>query len=177
MRSLTRTLALELALLKLNVSNVAPGMVLTPFNQEAIEDPRGAREVGAEHPVETSGPTRGGRASPCSLPPATGTTSPAFHLHDGRQLLAQPRPRRLTVTTGRTMAGCGAERNPGRAPFQSSRPPFIELSAPRWCLDCSGGRVAEALGLERLPIPVAFSATQPGEVAGMPWSGSVLRGP
>ncbi len=68
MRSLTRTLALELALLKINVSNVDPGMVLTPFNQEAIEDPRGAREVGAEHPVETSGPTRGGgapRRVPC----------------------------------------------------------------------------------------------------------------
>ncbi len=38
-RNLTRTLALELAPLKINVNNLAPGMVLTPFNQEAIDDP------------------------------------------------------------------------------------------------------------------------------------------
>jgi glucose 1-dehydrogenase len=39
-RNLTRTLALELAPLKINVNNLAPGMVLTPFNQEAIDDPK-----------------------------------------------------------------------------------------------------------------------------------------
>ncbi len=38
-RNLTRTLALELAPLKINVNNLAPGMVLTPFNQAAIDDP------------------------------------------------------------------------------------------------------------------------------------------
>ncbi|MGI8661838.1 MAG: SDR family NAD(P)-dependent oxidoreductase [Acidimicrobiales bacterium] len=38
-RNLTRTLALELAPLKINVNNLAPGMVLTPFNQPAIDDP------------------------------------------------------------------------------------------------------------------------------------------
>jgi glucose 1-dehydrogenase len=38
-RMLTRTLALELAPLKINVNNLAPGMVLTPFNQAAIDDP------------------------------------------------------------------------------------------------------------------------------------------
>ncbi len=39
-RNLTRTLALELAPLKINVNNLAPGMVLTPFNQAAIDDPK-----------------------------------------------------------------------------------------------------------------------------------------
>ncbi len=39
-RNLTRTLALELAPLKINVNNIAPGMVLTPFNQKAIDDPK-----------------------------------------------------------------------------------------------------------------------------------------
>ncbi len=39
-RMLTRTLALELAPLKVNVNGLAPGMVLTPFNQEAIDDPK-----------------------------------------------------------------------------------------------------------------------------------------
>jgi glucose 1-dehydrogenase len=39
LRNLTTTLALELAPLKINVNNLAPGMVLTPFNQEAVDDP------------------------------------------------------------------------------------------------------------------------------------------
>ncbi len=38
-RMLTRTLALELAPLQVNVNGLAPGMVLTPFNQPAIDDP------------------------------------------------------------------------------------------------------------------------------------------
>lgn len=41
--NLTRTLALELAELKVNVNNIGPGMVLTPFNEEAVED-RSVRE-------------------------------------------------------------------------------------------------------------------------------------
>ncbi|MBC8163316.1 MAG: glucose 1-dehydrogenase, partial [Roseiflexaceae bacterium] len=39
-RNLTRTLALELAPHKINVNNIAPGMVLTPFNQAAVGDPK-----------------------------------------------------------------------------------------------------------------------------------------
>ncbi len=39
-RMLTRTLALELAPLRVNVNGLAPGMVLTPFNQAAIDDPK-----------------------------------------------------------------------------------------------------------------------------------------
>ena len=38
-RMLTRTLALELAPHQINVNSLAPGMVLTPFNQAAIDDP------------------------------------------------------------------------------------------------------------------------------------------
>lgn len=37
-RNLTRTLALELAELGVNVNNIAPGMILTPMNQEAVDD-------------------------------------------------------------------------------------------------------------------------------------------
>ena len=39
-RMLTRTLALELAPHNINVNSLAPGMVLTPFNQPAIDDPQ-----------------------------------------------------------------------------------------------------------------------------------------
>ncbi len=44
LRMLTRTLALELAPLKINVNSLGPGMVLTPFNQAAIDDPELLKE-------------------------------------------------------------------------------------------------------------------------------------
>jgi glucose 1-dehydrogenase len=40
LRNLTRTLCLELAPDCINVNNIAPGMVLTPMNQPAVEDPQ-----------------------------------------------------------------------------------------------------------------------------------------
>lgn len=39
LRGLTRTLALELAEENVHANSIAPGMVLTPFNQPAIDDP------------------------------------------------------------------------------------------------------------------------------------------
>lgn len=39
LRNLTTTLALELAEKNINVNNIAPGMVLTPMNQPALDDP------------------------------------------------------------------------------------------------------------------------------------------
>lgn len=38
LRMFTRNLALEVAELRITVNNVAPGMILTPMNEEAIED-------------------------------------------------------------------------------------------------------------------------------------------
>lgn len=38
LRNLTRTLVLEVSDLGMTVNNIAPGMVLTPFNQKAIDD-------------------------------------------------------------------------------------------------------------------------------------------
>ena len=48
LRNLTRTLALELAPDRINVNNIAPGMILTPMNQRAIDDPV-ARERQVQH--------------------------------------------------------------------------------------------------------------------------------
>ncbi|MEO7294966.1 MAG: glucose 1-dehydrogenase [Candidatus Limnocylindria bacterium] len=44
LQNLTRTLALELAPDQINVNNIGPGMVLTPMNQEALEDPNAREE-------------------------------------------------------------------------------------------------------------------------------------
>lgn len=45
LRQLTRTLAAELAPARINVNSVAPGMILTPMNQEAMDDPEKLREA------------------------------------------------------------------------------------------------------------------------------------
>lgn len=44
LRNLTTTLALELAEKNINVNNIAPGMVLTPMNQSAVDDPNVLRK-------------------------------------------------------------------------------------------------------------------------------------
>jgi glucose 1-dehydrogenase len=51
LRNLTTTLALELASLRINVNNLAPGMVLTSMNQEAIDDPEVMDEQAANIPL------------------------------------------------------------------------------------------------------------------------------
>jgi glucose 1-dehydrogenase len=40
LQNLTRSLALEVAPDRINVNNIGPGMVLTPMNQEALDDPK-----------------------------------------------------------------------------------------------------------------------------------------
>lgn len=52
LRNLTRCLALELAEHGINVNNLAPGMVLTPMNQEAIDDPKKRDEQTASIPMK-----------------------------------------------------------------------------------------------------------------------------
>lgn len=47
-RNLTRTLALELAEDGINVNNIAPGMILTPMNQEAVDNKK-VRDEAAQH--------------------------------------------------------------------------------------------------------------------------------
>ncbi len=51
-RNLTRTLALELAEDAITVNNLAPGMVLTPFNQEAVDDPKVREEQVQSIPMQ-----------------------------------------------------------------------------------------------------------------------------
>ncbi len=52
LRNLTRTLALELATENVHANNIAPGMVLTPFNEEAKQDPEARRKQEESIPVK-----------------------------------------------------------------------------------------------------------------------------
>lgn len=52
LRNLTRCLALELAEHGITVNNLAPGMVLTSMNQEAIDDPKVREEQTASIPMK-----------------------------------------------------------------------------------------------------------------------------
>jgi glucose 1-dehydrogenase len=73
LRNLTRTLVLEVSDLHITVNN----MVLTPFNQQAIDDPDFLhQQVQSIHSSALRSPKRS-PVSPSSSPPATRTMSPA----------------------------------------------------------------------------------------------------
>jgi glucose 1-dehydrogenase len=57
-RNLTRTMALELAEDGITVNNIAPGMVLTPFNQAAIDDPKVLEEQVRSIPMKRAAEPR-----------------------------------------------------------------------------------------------------------------------
>ncbi|AZG10100.1 SDR family oxidoreductase [Pigmentiphaga sp. H8] len=50
LRSVTRTLALELASRGIRINNVAPGMIATPMTQDRLKDPAQARESASQIP-------------------------------------------------------------------------------------------------------------------------------
>jgi glucose 1-dehydrogenase len=55
LRMLTRTLALELAADCITVNNVAPGMILTPMNQDALDNPEEREEKTRHIPWKRAG--------------------------------------------------------------------------------------------------------------------------
>ena len=55
LRNLTRTLALELAPHRINVNNIAPGMILTPMNQDAIDDDALRKQRARRIPLKRAG--------------------------------------------------------------------------------------------------------------------------
>lgn len=77
LRNLTRTLALELAPDHINVNNIAPGMVLTPFNQSAIDDPKIREEQVQSIPWKRAG-------EPCEI------AKLAVYLASERRLRSRP---------------------------------------------------------------------------------------
>jgi glucose 1-dehydrogenase len=55
LRNLTTTLALELAEKNINVNNIAPGMILTPMNQPAVDDPEVLKQQVQSIPMKRAG--------------------------------------------------------------------------------------------------------------------------
>lgn len=55
LRNLTTTLALELAEKNINVNNIAPGMILTPMNQKALDDPEHRKRQVENIPMKRAG--------------------------------------------------------------------------------------------------------------------------
>ncbi len=58
LRNFTRCLALELATLKINVNNIAPGTVLTPMNQDLMDNPAALKEHEDSIPWKRAGRPR-----------------------------------------------------------------------------------------------------------------------
>jgi glucose 1-dehydrogenase len=54
-RNLTRVIALEVGSLKINVNNIGPGMILTPMNQEAIDNPEVLKKAVKHIPLDRAG--------------------------------------------------------------------------------------------------------------------------
>ena len=88
MRNLTRCLALELAEHGTTVNNLAPGMVLTPMNQEAIDDPEKLKEQVQSIPVKRA--AEPGEVAELALylasPAASYATGATFTLDGGLQM-------------------------------------------------------------------------------------------
>ncbi|HEX7022435.1 MAG TPA: SDR family oxidoreductase [Trueperaceae bacterium] len=89
LESFTRTLALELAAEGINVNSIAPGMVLTPMNARAKEDP-GVRERQASHiPVKRAAqPWEVGRLAVYLASEDAGFVTGQSFVIDGGQMLA-----------------------------------------------------------------------------------------
>lgn len=54
-RNLMRTIALEVAPFGINVNNIAPGMILTPMNQKAVEDDKVRKKAEKNIPLGRAG--------------------------------------------------------------------------------------------------------------------------
>jgi len=84
LRNLTRTLALELAEEGVTVNNIAPGMVLTPFNQEAIDDPKVLAEQVKSIPMKRAAePWELGRLAAFLASPDAAYVTGASYVIDG----------------------------------------------------------------------------------------------
>jgi glucose 1-dehydrogenase len=84
LRNLTRTLVLEVSELGMTVNNIAPGMVLTPFNQKAIDDPEFREEQVQSIPLKRAAqPEEIGRLAVFLASPEADYVTGATYVMDG----------------------------------------------------------------------------------------------
>jgi glucose 1-dehydrogenase len=84
LRNLTRTLVLEVSELGITVNNIAPGMVLTPFNQQAIDDPDFLEEQVQSIPLKRAAqPEEIGRLAVFLASPEADYVTGATYVMDG----------------------------------------------------------------------------------------------
>ena len=80
-RMLTRNLAIELAPMKININNVAPGAIATPINQAVLQDPQETKNALSEIPWGRFGKPEevAGMASWLASPEADYVTGSTFY--------------------------------------------------------------------------------------------------
>jgi len=91
MRNLMRTMAVELAEHGITVNGIAPGMILTPMNGEALENPQVAADAAAVIPVRRVGLPADIAAMACFLASdAASYCTGATYYVDGGWMLTMP---------------------------------------------------------------------------------------
>jgi glucose 1-dehydrogenase len=90
-RNLMRTMAVELAEHGITVNGIAPGMILTPMNGEALENPEVASAAAAVIPVRRVGYPADIAAMACFLASDTASyCTGATYYVDGGWMLTMP---------------------------------------------------------------------------------------
>ena len=92
LRNLTRTLALELGPYWINVNNIGPGMIVTPMNQDLMNDPNARQEKSGAVPLPRPGyPEEVAKLALYLASPASDYVTGATYFIDGGLMLRMAR--------------------------------------------------------------------------------------
>ncbi|MBS1602827.1 MAG: SDR family oxidoreductase, partial [Bacteroidetes bacterium] len=92
LRNLTRTLALELGPHSINVNNIGPGMIITPMNEDLMNDPVVRKDKGKAVPLQRPGyPDEVARLALFLASPAADYVTGSTYFIDGGLMLKMAR--------------------------------------------------------------------------------------